>query len=230
MARIILLRHAHSTANEAGILSGQLPGVTLSLRGKEQAAGLVNRIGPTIFDSIRVSPMQRCQETIAPWLESPFGNGLKRYLIDEQIIEMNYGDWSGRKLRSLAREKLWKEIQNKPSKVRFPSGESFVAMQKRATQSILDAVKEKKSGTHLLISHGDVIKALTAKLLKMKLDDFQSLVVNPASLTIFDLDGESAQLISFNDTSSVLKENPTRSVSKKLLLGGGSGTGKSRKT
>jgi broad specificity phosphatase PhoE len=212
MARIILLRHAHSMANEAGILSGQLPGVALSPKGKLQAAGLVERIGPTIFDSIRVSPMQRCQETI-----------------DEQIVEMNYGDWSGRKLRSLAKEKLWKEIQSKPSKVKFPSGESFIAMQKRTMNSVADAMTEKKNGTHLFITHGDVIKAMTAKFLNMKLDDFQSLVVNPASLTILDFDGKSARLISYNDTTSVLSTSPKNSISKKLLLGGGSGAHSSRK-
>jgi len=229
MARIILLRHAHSMANEAGILSGQLPGVTLSPKGRLQAAGLVERIGPTIFDSIRVSPMQRCQETIAPWLESKYGSGLKKYLIDEQIVEMNYGDWSGRKLRSLAKEKLWKEIQSKPSKVKFPSGESFIAMQKRTMNSVADAMTEKKNGTHLFITHGDVIKAMTAKFLNMKLDDFQSLVVNPSSLTILDFDGKSARLISYNDTTSVLSTSPKNSISKKLLLGGGSGAQSSRK-
>jgi probable phosphomutase (TIGR03848 family) len=229
MARIILLRHAHSMANEAGLLSGQLPGVALSPKGKLQAAGLVERIGPTIFDSIRVSPMQRCQETIAPWLESKYGSGLKKYLIDEQMIEMNYGDWSGRKLRSLAKEKLWKEIQSKPSKVKFPSGESFIVMQRRAMNSVTDAMTQKKNGTHLFISHGDVIKAMTAKFLNMKLDDFQSLVVNPASLTILDFDGNSARLISYNDTTSVLSTSPKRSIPKRLLLGGGSGTQSSRK-
>jgi probable phosphomutase (TIGR03848 family) len=229
MARIILLRHAHSIANEEGILSGQLPGVSLSTKGREQAVGLIERIGPSEFDSIRVSPMQRCQETIAPWLESSFASGLKRYVIDEQIIEMNYGKWSGRKLRSLSREKLWKDIQSKPSKVKFPDGESFTVMQKRATQSVLDAVKEKKNGTHLLISHGDVIKAITAHFLKMKLDDFQSLVANPASLTIFEFDGTSARLVAFNDSSSIIAAKSTRSLSKKLLLGGGSGTDSPRK-
>jgi len=229
MARIILLRHAHSMANEAGILSGQLPGIALSSQGRKQAADLVPRIGPTIFDSIRVSPMQRCQETIAPWLESEFGSGLKKYLIDEQIIEMNYGAWSGRKLRSLAKEKLWKDIQSKPSKVKFPEGESFISMQKRTSQSVVDALKEKKNGTHLFITHGDVIKAMTAKFLKMKLDDFQSLVVNPASLTILDFDGTTARLIAFNDSSSILTSTPSRSLSKKLLLGGGSEATNSRK-
>ena len=45
VARIILLRHAHSIANESGILAGQLPGISLSKKGVEQAQGLINRIG-----------------------------------------------------------------------------------------------------------------------------------------------------------------------------------------
>ena len=188
MARIILLRHAHSIANESGILAGQLPGISLSKKGAKQAVDLVDRIGKVSFDSIRMSPMQRCQETLAPWLESSHSNGLKKFILDEKLIEMNYGSWSGKKLNSLAKQPLWKIIQNTPSKVEFPQGERMTAMQKRAVASIDEAVLEKSKGTHLFVSHGDVIKAIVASLLKMKLDNFQSLVIDPASITMLEYD------------------------------------------
>ena len=87
MARLVFIRHAHSTANDAGILSGQLPGISLSKKGKKQAELLVDRLGSSHFDSIRVSPMQRCEETIAPWLKSGYSRGLKSYEIDEIMDE-----------------------------------------------------------------------------------------------------------------------------------------------
>ena len=95
MARLVFIRHAHSTANDAGILSGQLPGISLSKKGKKQAELLVDRLGSSHFDSIRVSPMQRCEETIAPWLKSGYSRGLKSYEIDEALIEVSL-DLSGR--------------------------------------------------------------------------------------------------------------------------------------
>ena len=221
MARLVFIRHAHSTANDAGILSGQLPGISLSKKGKKQAEELVERLGASSFDSIRVSPMQRCEETIAPWINSRYSRGMKSYQIDESLIEMNYGTWSGRKLSSLSREKLWKEIQERPSTVQFPQGERMKAMQKRALMNIFDALEEKKNGTHLFVSHGDVLKALVASLLKMKLDDFQSLVIDPASVTVIDFDGSKSRLLAFNDSHSPIAPMTSMEKSTKALLGGG---------
>jgi len=221
VARLVFLRHAHSIANESGILSGQLPGITLSKKGKEQALLLVERIGPSNFDSVRVSPMQRCEETIAPWIKSAHSRGLKGYQVDEKLIEVDYGSWSGRKLSRLSREKLWKSIQEKPSTVQFPDGEKMKAMQKRALSSIEESRMEKKNGTHLFVSHGDVLKAVVAGLLKMKLDDFQSLVIDPASITIIDYDGSKSRLLAFNDTTSKIAPLTQMEKSTKALLGGG---------
>jgi len=222
VARLVFIRHAHSTANDAGILSGQLPGVSLSKKGKKQALELVERLGASSFDSARISPLQRCEETISPWLNSKYSQGLKSYSIDEALIEMNYGSWSGRKLSSLSREKLWKEIQERPSTVQFPHGERMKTMQKRALSSVSDALAEKKNGTHLFVSHGDVLKAVVASLLKMKLDDFQSLVIDPASVTVIDFDGTKSRLLAFNDSYSPIAPMTAMEKSTKALLGGGS--------
>jgi len=222
VARLVFLRHAHSSANDAGILSGQLPGVSLSSKGKKQATQLVERIGSSNFDSVRISPLQRCEETITPWLNSKYSKGIKNYQIDDALIEMDYGSWSGRKLSSLSREKLWKEIQNRPSTVQFPQGERMRAMQKRALSSVFASIEEKKNGTHLFVSHGDVLKAIVASLLKMKLDDFQSLVIDPASLTVIDFDGEKSRLLAFNDSHSPLAPMTSMEKSTKALIGGGS--------
>ena len=71
-------------------------------------------------------------------------------------------------------------------------------------------------------------KAMIAHLLKMKLDNFQSLIVDPASITVIDFDGESARLIAYNDTSSKCEKFAQAPKSMKALLGGGSGS-KSRR-
>ena len=229
MARLVFIRHAHSTANDAGILSGQLPGVSLSVKGRKQAKELVERIGPSSFDTIRVSPLQRCEETISPWLNSKYSKGIGSYRIDESLIEMNYGSWSGRKLSSLSREKMWKDVQERPSAVQFPNGERMKSMQKRAVSSVLAALAEKKNGTHLFVSHGDVLKAIVASLLKMKLDDFQTLVIDPASVSVIDFDGSKSRLLAFNDSHSPIAPMTTMEKSTKALLGGGSRKGRGEK-
>ena len=223
VSRIFLLRHALSVANDSGVLAGQISGISLSKVGKEQANHLVERIGSVKFDSVRVSPMQRCQETIAPWVESPYGSGISEYLLDDQIIEMNYGTWSGKKLSKLSREKLWKDIQSRPSKVTFPGGEKFTSMQKRAFKTIEELGSAKKGSNHLIVSHGDVLKAIVATALKMKLDDFQSLIIDPASVTVLDFDSNTSRLIAYNDKSTGFSQFMQSPKSMKALLGGGAG-------
>jgi broad specificity phosphatase PhoE len=65
---VILLRHAHSIANEKGILAGRAAGVNLSKKGVEQAALLRSRLGDARFKDIRISPIERCLATLDPWL------------------------------------------------------------------------------------------------------------------------------------------------------------------
>jgi broad specificity phosphatase PhoE len=66
---VILIRHAHSVANEKGVLAGQAPGIGLSRKGLVQAQELRNRLGNLKCKDIRISPLERCAATLEPWLE-----------------------------------------------------------------------------------------------------------------------------------------------------------------
>lgn len=221
MARIVLLRHAHSVANEKNLLAGRTPGISLSKTGKAQALELIDRLGPIPFDEVAISPLQRCRETITPWLEKY--DGKARLVVDDSISEVDYGNWSGKSLASLARKAQWKVVQNFPSQMAFPGGESLLEMQGRALSGFyrLNAVKGK--GPRLLVSHGDVIKSIVAHCLGMHLDQFQRLVIEPASLTIIDTDSGSSRLVRFNDAKGFLTSGP---VTTAQGLGGATGNEK----
>ena len=218
MARIVLLRHAHSVANEKNLLAGRTTGISLSKTGKEQAKDLIARLGNIQFDEVAISPLQRCRETIDPWLDK---TGTKsRIVVDESISEVDYGNWSGKTLASLRRKAQWKVVQDFPSQMTFPEGESLLEMQGRALSGFyrLNAVKGK--GPRLLVSHGDVIKSIVAHCLGMHLDQFQRLVIEPASLTIIDTDSGTSRLVRFNDAKGFLSsENSTN----QSALGGSTG-------
>jgi probable phosphomutase (TIGR03848 family) len=215
MARIVLLRHAHSVANEKNLLAGRTVGISLSKTGKEQAKDLINRLGNIQFDEVAISPLQRCRETIDPWLDA---TGTKsRIVVDDSISEVDYGNWSGKTLASLRRKAQWKVVQDFPSQMTFPEGESLLEMQGRALTGFyrLNAVKGK--GPRLLVSHGDVIKSIVAHCLGMHLDQFQRLVIEPASLTIIDTDSGTSRLVRFNDAKGFL--NSERSTNQSALGG-----------
>ncbi|MEN9325227.1 MAG: hypothetical protein RL414_981 [Actinomycetota bacterium] len=207
--RIYLLRHAQSEANISGILAGQTEGIHLSREGKKEARKLLpslQRINPA---RVVVSPLERCYETVLPFCEK-FPQ-IPVYE-DESFIEMDYGTWSNRRLADLAKERLWKKVQEQPSKVRFPDGESFSEMTKRSRDGVLHYLK--KPGDTVIVSHGDVIRTLLAHFLNMSLDDFQRISIAPASLSVIHFRGSSVSI-------EMINSQTTRNSNGRSTLGGG---------
>lgn len=205
MSIYIFLRHGHSAANKAGLLTGQLPGIGLSQHGRRQAELLIDRIGKGAIDYVHLSPIERCQLTINPWLLSKNSASLSSLSIDDGFTEIDFGDWSGKKLSTLRRNPLWKDVQRNPSQVTFPGGESFKKAQRRAVASFETIRNMRGDKTHLIVSHSDTIKLVVAKLMGMRLDEFQRLEISPASFTIFHGDAKKLSLITINNSAS-LKE------------------------
>ena len=216
-ATIYLLRHGHSTANAKSVLAGRDFKVSLSSTGKKQALAVQAELSGKVFAKIFSSPLPRCIQTLEPLATSLN----KEIEILDGVIEMEYGDWSGKKLALLSRTKLWKSIQTRPSLVRFPNGESFLQMQNRALEAVRSIALPGQ--TILLASHGDVIKAIVAGFIGLNLDNFQSLAIDPASISIIDLSGDSARLRLLNNTDFLNDLKFTGSGNSNLSLGGGSG-------
>jgi len=218
--KIVLIRHAHSTANAAGILSGQLPNVHLSKSGQEQAERLAERLGKLTIAEVQLSPMDRCSETLAPWL-AKYGKSVT-VILQPNLVEVDYGNWSGKKLATLSRAKLWRKVQGQPSAVTFPQGESLAQMQVRAMKTVHDFFASNLELT-IMVSHGDVIKSIVASSLGMHLDDFQRIVIDPASITILESSGGSIRLTRLNDSDSSVSELLQSKNKRGHLLGGGKG-------
>ena len=223
--RLVLIRHAHSEANAAGILSGRLPNVHLSEKGVEQSEHLAVRLGNFPLSTLRVSPMERCFETICPWINSIVLPNNPRFepMIDQELTEVDYGSWSGKKLAVLSKNKLWKTVQEAPSRMYFPNGEGIAQMQSRAMTSVHEAVSTKVKGAAVIVSHGDVIKSIVASALGMHLDEFQRIVIDPASISILDFSTTKPRVLLLNDSRSVVTELLVAPKRAKNLLGGGSG-------
>jgi probable phosphoglycerate mutase len=223
--RLVLIRHAHSEANAAGILSGRLPDVHLSAKGIEQSEHLAVRLGNFPLANLRISPMERCFETISPWINSIVlpSNPKFEPIIDQELTEVDYGTWSGKKLAVLSKNKLWKIVQESPSRMYFPSGEGIAQMQSRAMTSVHEAVSTKAKGSAVIVSHGDVIKSIVASALGMHLDEFQRIVIDPASISILDFSTTKPRILLLNDSKSVITDLLAAPKRARNLLGGGSG-------
>ncbi|MFC7306764.1 histidine phosphatase family protein [Streptomyces monticola] len=229
MPTLILVRHGRSTANTAGVLAGRTPGVALDERGTAQAASLPERLAAVPLATAVTSPLQRCEETIAPLLAARPGLDLHT---DERIGECDYGDWSGRKLAELADEPLMEVVQQYPTAAAFPGGESMRAMQHRAAEAVREwnARVERDFGAdavYVMCSHGDIIKSLVADALGLHLDLFQRISVEPCSVTAIRYTRLRPFLVRLGDTgdlgSLAPREHAAEAKDGDAAVGGGAG-------
>lgn len=212
MAICILLRHGRTQANADGVLAGWTPGLGLDDAGAGQARAAGSRLAATPLAAVVASPLQRCQETAAAVLAAqPADRAVQRHT-EERLGEARYGAWTGRPLKELAEEPLWREVQDHPSGVTFPADEAFAhesmaQMAARAVEAVTewDARIEGEHGAGAVwvaVSHGDVIKAILADALATALDDFQRIVVDPASLSLVHRTPGRPFVLRTNDTGS----------------------------
>lgn len=223
--RLVLIRHAHSQSNASGVLSGRLPNIHLSEKGIKQSQQLSERLGNFAVAQLRVSPMERCFETISPWLNDIVLKNSPDFepIIDPSLNEVDYGHWSGKKLITLARKKEWRTVQESPSRMYFPGGEGIAQMQSRAMSVVHELAKLPDSKTAVIVSHGDVIKSIVASALGTHLDEFQRIIIDPASVSVLDYSGIKPRVLLLNDTRAVVTDLLQAPKRSRNLLGGGAG-------
>jgi probable phosphoglycerate mutase len=196
-----VVRHG-LTASTGSALTGWTPGVVLDDRGAKQARELGDRLAGVRLDAIVSSPLERCQQTAAAIAEASTGPKLT-VQTDDRLGECRYGDWTGQSLRRLAKDPLWRVVQQHPSGVTFPgeNGESMLGMQQRAVGAVRDWNARLGAGAaYLICSHGDVIKAILADSLGMHLDMCQRIQVDPCSLNVIRYTPVRPFVLRMNDT------------------------------
>lgn len=230
MATLILLRHARSVANGSGVLAGRTTGIDLDDTGRQQVAGLRQRLSGVPLHGVVTSPLTRCQATSA---------GLSDDLVpvvEERLTEVDYGDWTGRALNDLTEEPLWAVVQRHPSAAVFPGGEGLAHMQARAVAAIRehDARISAEHGADAIwavCSHGDVIKSVLADALAMHLDGFQRIVVDPCSISVIRYTDTRPFVLKINDTGSdVSGLVPPKDANADAVVGGSTGAGEGPET
>jgi probable phosphomutase (TIGR03848 family) len=200
---VLLVRHG-LTAGTGNVLTGRTPGIGLDDRGRDQAAALAARLAGVALDAIVSSPLQRCRETAGAIAAARDGHQVA-VTEDARFAEVAYGDWTGKPIKRLAKEPLWRVVQAHPSAVRFPGqdGESLAGVQERAVAAIRDwNSRLGPKAAYLVCSHGDVIKSILADSLGMHLDMFQRIQVDPCSVSVIRYTPLRPFVIRMNDTGT----------------------------
>jgi probable phosphomutase (TIGR03848 family) len=183
------------------VLPGRAPGLHLSDEGRAQADAAADRIAALARPPVAVyaSPLERAVETAKP-IASRLG---LRVRIDKGLLECDFGDWTGKSLRVLARRREWRTVQVLPASFRFPDGESFVEMQTRMVEALDRLADRHRGGSFVAVSHADPIKAAVSATAGVPLDLFQRLVVSPCSVTALMRNENSNHVLCVNNTSSL---------------------------
>jgi probable phosphomutase (TIGR03848 family) len=238
MATVILARHGRSTANVSGTLAGRTKGVHLDDGGRDQARAMAQRLADLPLAAIVSSPLERCRETAREIVRTRADGA--RVVTDRALLECDYGAWTGRPLKDLAKQPLWRTVQAHPSAAAFPEGESMAHMMARSVEAVRrwDALVEEEHGVDAVwvaVSHGDVIKSVLADALGMHLDQFQRIVVDPASLSVVRYTPMRPFVVSTNSSQGDLgylrpPKRRRRRASSDAPVGGGAGPDGSRGT
>jgi probable phosphomutase (TIGR03848 family) len=228
---VILLRHGRTTANTGGVLAGWTPGVQLDEKGLQQVQAVAERLAAVPLAAVVSSPLERCQQTAGAVVAG-------RELVvqtDDRLGEARYGDWTGRPIKELVKEPLWKVVQQHPSAAVFPGpeGEGLAQTQARAVAAVREWNAELgPDAVWLACSHGDVIKAVLADALGLHLDGFQRIVVDPASISVVSYTETRPFVVRVNDNggdvAALIPPPPKRrrrKPSSDAVVGGGAGPG-----
>lgn len=227
MPVIVLLRHGLSSANTAGILAGRSPGVSLTDDGAKALKDTLRMLPHTAFARLVHSPLDRCVQTAH--LAARYVSA-EATAVDEAFTELDYGDWTGRSLKELVETPEWTTVSERASAMRFPAGESIAEAAERAVTGVSELVAELRTveartaeaagavdgaagekaadprAWGMIVSHGDIIKAIIAAALGMPLDDFQRLAVAPGSFTVIDYSGRVPVMTAMSVTAAGLAE------------------------
>jgi probable phosphoglycerate mutase len=180
--RLVLVRHALHDWIGRGI-AGRLPGVSLNEQGRAQAQAFVRTVPAEGVAALYASPQQRAQETAQPIAA--------RVRLPVRTVpefdEIDFGEWTGRTFAEMDATPGWRDWVERRSSWTPPGGEPFMRVRDRVVEGARRLQREHPSGTVIVVSHGDPIKALLATHLSMSLDELERFDIACASFSAIDL-------------------------------------------
>ncbi len=189
-----LVRHA-SHDRVGTTLCGRMPGVTLGEFGRQQARCLAERFANENVASVQTSPLERAIETATPIAER-VGRPVERCA---EIIEIDFGSWSGNSFETLNQDPQWSLWNNARSTSRPPGGETMLEAQTRIIYA-MERLRHRHSGQSVvLVSHGDVIKAALLYHLGMPIDAYSRFEISPASISTLIVGDWGSKVLRLNE-------------------------------
>jgi broad specificity phosphatase PhoE len=177
---IVLVRHAEAAEDARGRCYGSLD-VGLSERGGLQAARLGEAFAAEAVGRVLSSPRVRARAT-AEAIALPHRLPVE---VDERLSELDFGELEGATYDEIAatRPGLYRRWMTDPTAVVFPGGEGYEDLRRRAAAALGDILSTPVATLLVVVTHGGVVRAVLAELLRLPRERIFRIAVAPASVT-----------------------------------------------
>lgn len=196
MTRLLLIRHA-PVATTGKVLYGREKGHHLTEEARTATRELARRLAEVDLQAIYCSPLERTVETAdlvaEPHQLSPTP--------DANLMEVDYGEWTGQELARLYKLPEWKTVLLQPSRMRFPNGESLAEAQLRGAAACEALAGRHPDGTVALVTHADIIRLVLGFYIGQPLDLLSRLTVSPTSVSVLDISKKGAVTVTAINTN-----------------------------
>lgn len=199
MAVFLLIRHGSNDMLGKGI-AGRMKGLHLNDAGRVQAEQLAERLARVPITGIYSSPLERTRETAAP-LAAKLGLDVN---ISEAVLEVDFGEWTGRSLEELRKLEKWKHFNLFRCGMRIPGGEMMAEVQARVVGELEYLREQNGDAVIAIFSHGDPIKTAIAHYMGVPLDFLLRIEISPASVSIISVNDWGPRILCVNNTGEDL--------------------------
>ena len=147
MPRLYFMRHAKTEMNKVGVWSGRTD-CSITEEGRELARKTFCYTGKH-FDQFYCSPLKRTKQTLDVVVPG------QHCVVDERIIERNFGDWEGKPYYVIDEETTELYIQGK---IQPPRGETYLEVKQRVISFVNDMFKKYNTVEVLIVTHATIVR------------------------------------------------------------------------
>jgi alpha-ribazole phosphatase len=162
--RVVVCRHGEPDSSAFGRFCGAID-AGLSPVGESEADALAAGLVAEAPAALYTSPARRALQTAE---RIGVRLGLEP-IVEPRLRELDFGEVDGLRFEEVAaqRPELYGEWLRAPTQVRFPGGECYVDLQRRALEALSGITTLHRGGTTVAVTHAGVIRALLAAWLSL---------------------------------------------------------------
>lgn len=197
MGTYYLIRHGETESNRTRVIQGHLD-VPLSTKGREQAEACGRALAGVRLDAVYSSDLSRALDTACA-IARHHGCQVKT---DPRLREINCGLMQGLSFSECQHRfpEFFARWQTDPLGQPRPGGESVTQLYQRVVAALEDILRQHPGDSVAIVTHGGVIRCLTAHVEGETVDPWAEVVDNCA-ITVLEHRGDGLVVTRYNDTS-----------------------------